>query len=245
MRFVLLAEMVVWHSRASVPTRRVALGDDELPVEPTPGFGGLLLAAMVATFSVTFDDDYRAMLFELMRDLEAGERISQPRLRYRLQEDLVGLTRTTHQLVGGGEGELLLKLQPAARHEPQVLAAIYRAGECALETRRSLFTLLRSATRWRGGSHADLLSYLTGRGPRSGSFVDNLVDPSEWALGVLGLDDYDGDKRALQRHVRRLLRRAHPDHGGAHHNAGTRIADLTAARHILLANPRGDRAVGD
>lgn len=234
---VLLAEMVVWHSRASVPTRRVALGADELPVEPTPGFGGLLLAGMVATFSVTFDDDYRTMLFDLMRDLEAGNRISQPRLRYRLQEDRVGLTRTTHRLLGGGEGELILRLQPATRHEPQVLAAIYRAGEYPLSIRRSLFTLLRSATRWRGGSSTDLLSYLTGHGPRSSNFVDSLVDPNLWALDVLGLDEYNGDKRALQRHVRRLLRRAHPDHGGAHHSAGTRIADLTAARNILLANP--------
>ena len=45
---MLLAELEVWHSRAVTPTRRVALGHLVLPTDPAPGFGGLLLGAVVA-----------------------------------------------------------------------------------------------------------------------------------------------------------------------------------------------------
>ena len=45
---MLLAELEVWHSRPVTPTRRVALGHLVLPVDPTPGFGGLLLGAVIA-----------------------------------------------------------------------------------------------------------------------------------------------------------------------------------------------------
>ena len=43
---MLLAELEVWHSRPVTPTRRVSLGHLVLPVDPTPGFGGLLLGAV-------------------------------------------------------------------------------------------------------------------------------------------------------------------------------------------------------
>ena len=36
---VVLAEIEIFHSRPVAPTRRVALGHRELPVEPAPGFG--------------------------------------------------------------------------------------------------------------------------------------------------------------------------------------------------------------
>ena len=36
---VILAEFDVWHTRPVAPTRRVALGDDHLKLDPAPGFG--------------------------------------------------------------------------------------------------------------------------------------------------------------------------------------------------------------
>ncbi|MEJ7561563.1 MAG: hypothetical protein WKF45_03455, partial [Ilumatobacteraceae bacterium] len=45
---MLLAELEVWHTRPTAPTRRVALGNLVLPADPPPGFGGLLLGAVVA-----------------------------------------------------------------------------------------------------------------------------------------------------------------------------------------------------
>ena len=39
---MLLAELEIRHTRANLPTRRVALGLRWLPVDPAPGFGGVL-----------------------------------------------------------------------------------------------------------------------------------------------------------------------------------------------------------
>lgn len=47
---MLLAELQIWHSRPVTPTRRVALGNLVLPVDPAPGAGGILLAAVVAAY---------------------------------------------------------------------------------------------------------------------------------------------------------------------------------------------------
>jgi curved DNA-binding protein CbpA len=54
-----------------------------------------------------------------------------------------------------------------------------------------------------------------------------------WALDVLGLGTTAGLKE-VQRRYRTLLREAHPDHGGGIDEAADRIADLGAARRILL-----------
>lgn len=159
---MILAELNVWHSRPAVPTRRVALGDDNLNFEPTPGPGGLLLAAVVASYSQQLDDDGNADLNELLNRLEIGARIPQPRLRHRLQQDRIGLTRSTHRLVSLDNGNISLELAPSDRPEPHVLAALYRAGHEPSPTRRSLLTLLRSARRWQGQDSRDLLRYLTG-----------------------------------------------------------------------------------
>jgi len=45
---VILAELEIWHSRPIAPTRRVAIGDQDLPCDPPPGYGGILLAGIVA-----------------------------------------------------------------------------------------------------------------------------------------------------------------------------------------------------
>ena len=42
------------------------------------------------------------------------------------------------------------------------------------------------------------------------------------------------DRREVQRRFRRLLRVAHPDHGGDTEGAAERIAELTEARELLL-----------
>ena len=62
--------------------------------------------------------------------------------------------------------------------------------------------------------------------------------PSErrWAMEVLGLRATTTlDREDVQRRFRRLLRLAHPDHGGEHVGAAERIAELTEARELLLA----------
>ena len=235
---MILAELNVWHSRPAVPTRRVALGDDNLNFDPTPGPGGLLLAAVVAIYSQQLDDDGNADLNELLNKLEIGARIPQPRLRHRLQQDRIGLTRSTHRLVSLANGNISLELAPSDRPEPHVLAALYRAGQEPSPTRRSLLTLLRSARRWQGQDSRDLLRYLTGDSSEVPWNGNQIVDPVAWALEVLGFPTQPPtdipDSRLVRRTFRKMLRSAHPDHGGAASEAGSRIDALTAARNILL-----------
>ena len=73
-----LAEIEIFHSRSVAPTRRVALGHRELPVDPEPGFGGVLLAGIVAQFSPDLDADLYDDLLVLMRQVERGQRILRP-----------------------------------------------------------------------------------------------------------------------------------------------------------------------
>lgn len=250
--------MDVWHSRAAVPTRRVALGEDLLLFDPPPGPGGLLLAAIVAFYGADLPADDRTALVDLTAQLERNQPVAQPRLRFRLQQDRVGLTSTTHRLMSTPDGGATVVLDRFARREPQLLAALYRASQAPEQARRALFTLLRSALRWRNDTApdqvnlTDLLAYLTGRGPlgtsatgknygsttgrifNSATGTSDSADQRDWALEVLGLDAYDGDTRSLQRQFRRQMRRTHPDHGGDTADAGSRIAALTAARRVLL-----------
>src|SRR5688572_11681487 len=77
---VILADLEVWHSRSIAPTRRVALGRRNLPTEPSPGFGGLLLGGIVAARIEELDPDFYGDLHRLINALEEGRRIPQPRL---------------------------------------------------------------------------------------------------------------------------------------------------------------------
>ena len=100
---MLLAELEVFHTRPAVPTRRVALGHLVLPVDPAPGFGGLLLGAVVANHIGGIAPDLHADVVRLVRQVERAERIVQPRLRHRFQVDRHGLAVSRHRMVGEGD----------------------------------------------------------------------------------------------------------------------------------------------
>ena len=217
---------------------RVALGPRTLPIDPLPGPGGVLLAGIVAKFlpgvDAEFHDDYLALLQQLQR----GERIPQPRLRHRLQEDVIGLTRSYHRLERQ-DGKLAFVFQVnRGAPEQYVLAAAYAAGELAYRDRPPVMDLMRKAERWRGPIDGTLIAHLTGR-------VDAFVgdsgysDPVGWALGTLGFRVTDADrpeKAQVNQAFRSLLRTAHPDTADDEEfDPAQRIADLTEARRILLA----------
>lgn len=230
---MILAEFDVHHSRPVAPTRRVAISGGHLPVDPPPGFGGLLLAGIVAVHAERLDEETRDDLDVLMTRVTAGARIPQPQLRHRLQVDRIGLARSTHRLIGDGE-TLRFSFEPDAPPAPQVLAAVYRTGQFDVQTRRTVMTLLRSAVGWVGGSNDDLVLWLTGH-DQAGSYAAAHADPLAWALDVFGLERDAIDKREVQRRFRRLLRAAHPDHGGLSADAADAIGRITEARRILLA----------
>lgn len=233
---MLLAELEVRHSRPYAPTRRVALGRLYLPTEPSPGHGGLLLAGIVAAgVSALDDDDLLDRIDSLLGDLERGARIVQPRILHRFQVDTHGLDRSHHRLVGDASGDgMELEVDGHGAVLPQILGAVYAAGQLSYAVRGDVFRLLRRATRWTGAIDDRLIAFLAG--DEAGSFRRRgLPNDERWALQVLGFDPGSEPARsAIQKQFRSLLRESHPDHGAEIEGAGQRIQDLTEARRILL-----------
>lgn len=231
---MILAELEVFHSRAYSPTRRIALGRRMLPVDPPPGFGPLLLGSIVAVGADELDAEDVDALLVLMAQLEHGQRIVQPRIRNRFQTDTHGLGRTSGRLLGGGE-QLELDFDGHGSPLQMTLAATYAAGQLPLQVRPRAFDVLRKGLRWRGEIGAPLFAHLGGRHGEAPWTAASYLDPTQWALDLLGLTaDAANHKREIQRRFRRLLRDAHPDHGADADGAAQRIAELTEARRILI-----------
>jgi hypothetical protein len=240
---MVVAELEIYHSRPIAPTRRVSVGRADLPTDPPPGFGGILLGGIVANHIGGVDPDLVPDLLRLTTELEEGRRIPQPRLRYRFQEDKIGLQRSRHRLIGHGEA---LRFEFDGAHglpAQQVLGAVYAAGRLDGMVRHSVMGAVRRAVRWEGPIGDELIAMLAGVGrgrPLSAFAFEN---PRSWALEVLGLADVDDDEDELtpgvaranvQQRFRQQLRSAHPDHGGDVDEAAQRISELTEARRILL-----------
>jgi hypothetical protein len=217
------------------PTRRIALGHRELPLEPNPGFGPLLLGGIVAVGAEEFDEeDYDALLV-LMAQLEHGQRVVQPRIRNRFQTDQHGLARTVGRLLGGGE-QLEFDFDGSGSPLQMTLAAIYAGSQVPLMARTRVFDVLRKGLRWRGPVGPSLITHLSGRHGAPSWSASAYLDPNQWALEILGLGSKlsTPSKREVLRRFRRLVRDAHPDHGGESDGAAQRIAELTEARRVLL-----------
>jgi hypothetical protein len=227
---MLLAELEVRHSRPIAPTRRVALGQLYLPTDPAPGFGGILLAGIVAAYTGQLDEELRDDVDVLIDDLERGARVAQPRVRYRFQTDTHGLARTRHRLIGVGEA-MALEIDEQASG----LAAVYAASRLSARFRAPVFALLWRATRWEGDVDDRLVEYLTGDEAAYRVRRDRSYDAG-WAMTILGFDDgTDPGRGDVVRQFRRLIRDAHPDHGADAAGASVRITELTEAKRILLA----------
>jgi hypothetical protein len=232
---VLLAELEIWHSRPIAPTRRVAVGRSSLPVDPGPGFGGILLGGIVAAHIGELDPDLTGELSRLLDDLEIGRRIPQPRLRHRFQADRIGLARSRHRLLGQGDA-LAFAFDDHGAAASQILGACYAAGRLAGGVRSLVIDCVRRGVRWRGPVGPALVTHLTGTAGAAAWSVGAFADPEQWALEVLGFaDGASPERRDVLRRFRDLLRQAHPDHGGDRGTAAARIAALTEARRILLA----------
>jgi hypothetical protein len=234
---MILAELELFHSRSIAPTRRVALGHLDLQVDPAPGFGGLLLGAVVAAHMPALDPELFDDLNNLTLQVENGQRIAQPRLRHRLQADRVGLQRSVHRLVGEGE-RITFDLQKDNGSPGQhILAAVYATALLPRGARPHIMAVIRKGMRWAGPLDHTLVTHLSGLTRDQGWSVDAHRDPVGWALEVLDLRDGTAERvsrRIIQRRFRDLVRDAHPDHGGSATVAARRIAELTEARRVLL-----------
>ncbi|MBT95149.1 MAG: hypothetical protein CL431_04180 [Acidimicrobiaceae bacterium] len=232
---MVLAELEIFHSRTNAPTRRVALGYVYLPVKKGSGNGAVLLAGIVARFMPDIDedfyDDYKKLLYQIQR----GERISQPRLRHRFQEDRIGLARTVHRLQDHeGKYRFTFELNEAAA-EQNILAAAYSIRQFAYKDRPAVVNLMNKAVRWRGEVGTDFISYLLSRHDK---FVADLGHESSesWALQILGISSINPDAEEVKKQFRKLLRTTHPDTGedNTKIDAAKRIQELSEARRILL-----------
>jgi hypothetical protein len=237
---MVVAELEIYHSRPIAPTRRVSLGKMNLPTDPPPGFGGILLGGIIAANIGEVDPDLVPDLLHLVTELEEGRRIPQPRLRYRFQEDKIGLQPSRHRLIGDGE-ELVFDLQDdKGLPTQQVLGAVYAAGRIDRAVRHAVMQTVRRAVTWEGGADGDLIATLSGVGRGRPLTAFAFENPTSWALGVLGLAaGSKGPGRRVpradvQRQFREQLMAAHPDHGGDAGEAAQRISELTEARRILL-----------
>ena len=232
---VALAELEIYCSRPHAPTRRVALGSRNLPCEPSPGFGGVLLGGVVARFVAEIDPDMIPDLEALTHELESGRRVSQPRLRFRLQVDTIGLDAVTHRLVDNGDA-LAFEFDERGAPEQQILGAAYSAGALAPSLRRPMMSIIRRAISWGGPVGPELIASLSGfRGGITGS-KNAVGDPVKWALERLGFarESMSPSSRDVQRNYRERLREVHPDHGAEVAGAAQRIAELSEARRILI-----------
>lgn len=236
---VIVAEIEIYHSRPIAPTRRIALGRRDLPVDPAPGAGGVLLAGIVAETAPAVEPELREDLVNVMDALAAGRRVVQPRVRHRFQTDRVGLTLSAQRLIAI-DGVLEFDFETALGRPVQLaLGAVYAAASLPVATRTPVFDALKSALVWGQGVDSRFISFVMGG--RTADLADLRAwnDPVAWAMEILEIEGDPADgatKRIVQRRFRTLLRQAHPDHGGESGDAASRIADLSEARRILLTS---------
>lgn len=229
---MVLAQLEIWHSRPIAPTRRIALGHLVLPADPVPGFGGVLLGAVLAAHAPQLDDDVTVDVRRLIGEVARDERVVQPRLRHRFQVDRHGLMISTHQMVRDGDS---VRFDIATTGTPlqHVLGAVYAVERLDQRVRPQLAPLLERAMSWRGPLGSPFICFMAGT---KATNVSAVADPRAWALDVLGFPGgtLKVTKKDVMSRYRQSLRMAHPDHGGDDETAHRLIDDITEARRVLL-----------
>ena len=228
-----LAEVEFWHSRPITPTRRLSLGGLNLPIDPTPGLGGILLGAIVAAHAGSVHEDLIPDVHRLISQIEQGERIVQPRLRHRFQTDRHGLARSVHRMIGENDS-IRFEFSEGGTPLQHVLGAVYVLERLDPSIRKKLAPMLLKAMKWRGPLNQTFVAYLAGS---NASTIAAMADPRAWALEMLGFPPgtVKPSKREIQVRFRESLRDVHPDSGGDEGSAGRSIIDLGEARRVLLS----------
>ena len=229
-----LAEVEFWHSRPITPTRRLSLGGLNLPIDPTPGLGGILLGAIVAAHAGSVHEDLIPDVHRLISQIEQGERIVQPRLRHRFQADRHGLARSVHRMIGEDDS-IRFEFSEGGTPLQHVLGAVYVLERLDPSIRKKLAPMLLKAMKWRGPLNQTFVAYLAGS---NASTIAAMADPRAWALELLGFPPgtVKPSKREIQVRFRESLRGVHPDHGGDSRTASANINDLSEARRVLLSS---------
>jgi len=251
---VLLAELNIRHSRRHMPTRRIALGDAYLPLSG-PGWGAVLLGAVVAEHLPELDEEQAELLPRLVHDARDGLSVPRIALRYRLQTDTHGLDRSRHRIVSeaelGAPPSIVLELDRHGAGVPQLLGAVMAAAALPPSARRTALRAIEGAIARPVLPDGLVIRRLIEGIPGLQPFAPHSVNgdggggngwagiPAErrWAMEVLGLGaDMTVERHDVQARFRRLVRLAHPDHGASRDGAAERLAELSEARELLLAH---------
>ena len=245
---MVLAELLVRHTRRHMPTRRVAVGEAYLPTSG-PAHGAVLLGAIVAECVAELDPEQAELLPRLVDDARDGLAVPRIAMRYRIQTDTHGLDRSRHRIVEEG-GRTVLELDRHGRPDPQVIGAVMAAAQLPPSARSVAFRSIKEALRHPGRLPVGLevrrlLMGIPGEAPPpAGVWVGGgdlgygwagVSTEQRWAMEVLGLGSGAAlDRADVQARFRRLVRLAHPDHGAEDQGAAERMAELTEARTVLL-----------
>lgn len=245
---MVLAELLVRHTRRHMPTRRVAIAEAYLPTGGV-AHGAVLLGAIVAECVPELDPEQAELLPRLIDDARDGLAVPRIAMRYRLQTDTHGLDRSRHRIVDDG-GRPILELDRHGRPDPQVIGAVMAAAQLPPSGRSVAFRAIKDALRHPGRLPVGLevrrlLMGIPGEAPPpAGVWVGGadggfgwagVSTEQRWAMEVLGLGAGASiDRSDVQARFRRLVRLAHPDHGAEDHGAAERMAELTEARTVLL-----------
>lgn len=245
---MVLAELLVRHTRRHMPTRRVAVGEAYLPTGG-PAYGAVLLGAVVAECVPELDAEQAELLPGLIDEARNGLSVPRIALRYRLQTDVHGLDRSRHRIVSEPT-RVVLELDRHGRPDPQVIGAVMAAAALPPGARSVAFRAIKDALRRPGRMPEGvevrrLLMGIPGAPPPPvGSWAGTgdagprwagVSTEQRWAMEVLGLGaDAALDRTDVQSRFRRLVRLAHPDHGAEDRGAAQRLAELAEARTVLL-----------
>jgi hypothetical protein len=246
---MVLAELLVRHTRRHMPTRRVAIGAAYLPTGG-PAHGAVLLGAVVAECLPELDTEQAELLPRLIDDARDGLAVPRIAMRYRLQTDTHGLDRSRHRLLSDST-RLVLELDRHGRPDPQVIGAVMAAAALPPSARSVAFRAIKEALRRPGrlpegvqvrrllmgvpGAPPAAAGVWSGSGDGTGHGWAGVSTEQRWAMEVLGLGaGASFDRTEVQARFRRLVRLAHPDHGAEDLGAAQRMAELTEARTVLL-----------
>jgi hypothetical protein len=251
-----LAELEVRHTRRHQPTRRVAIPYARLPMD-RGHYGAVLLGCVVAaTVDGLLEEQVQALPAFLAEARTGTITIPGRRLRFRLQTDVHGLARSRHRLFGE-DHRLVVELDLHSQYPaPQLIGAVWAASQLATRPREMCLRAIERAIGAPGLYPEEVTVRIRTEIPAShipfGPDAEPIADWTgiegdlRWAMEVLGYGPSDHpDRDDVQRRFRRLLRLAHPDHGGEADTAADRIDELGEARRTLLAvlGPT-DRAIG-
>ncbi|MEE2769394.1 MAG: J domain-containing protein [Actinomycetota bacterium] len=204
-----------FHSKSFSPTRRLSLGEVRLSGKT----GSLLVSQVAARFGVEADRTAVEEVRDLCSVLRQRGRASQPRGRYRLQTDRIGLTPARDVLLTFGGRSRFLVIDRDVNPVTHLLAALYASAG-----RPRLLDAFQE-----GFEHPEL---------RNG--VDLLRDAGSpnthaTALRLFGFGAEGAPSFEVRRRYRQLLREAHPDNGGNPEEAASRISELQRALSLILA----------